>query len=92
MKQNIDKPQLPKHIVMPRLQLKTEYYLEYVEKWTTRRHQSGYTVEYELRNRFGNYEYMGKYGGKYHFYDNIKGFDIHLDKDMFLKYWKPNGA
>lgn len=73
---------------MPKLIAGNSYFLEYRYSFPTRTHQSGFVVERETREAFAEYEYIRCAGGKYHFYDNIAGLDIYLDKTDFLTYWR----
>ena len=56
------------------------YRIKHEERQITRRHQSGFIVESRMIDRSGEYEYRGKHGKKFHFYDQNAGHDIYLTK------------
>lgn len=55
--------------------------MEYSKWIPTRTHQSGFVVEKELVDFYGNYEYVGKHNGDFHFYDDAKGVDVYISKE-----------
>ena len=65
-----------------KLEIGKIYEIRHSERQVTRRHQSGFVVESRLIDVSGNYEYRGKQGHKFHFYDQDAGHDIYLDKDI----------
>lgn len=56
------------------------YNIKHKEQQVTRRHQSGFVVASREIDRSGEYEYIGKRGNNFHFYDNDAGHDIYLSK------------
>jgi hypothetical protein len=67
------------------------YYLEYSKRIPTRIHQSGFVVESEERDFYGNYEYIGKRKRKFHFYNGETGLDIYLSQADLEKYLNSPG-
>jgi hypothetical protein len=63
-----------------KLEIGKLYNIKRSETQVTRRHQSGFVVETRKVDVSGEYEYRGKQGHKFHFYDQNAGHDIYLTK------------
>lgn len=59
------------------------YRIKHEEKQITRQHQSGFIVASRMIDRSGEYEYIGKMGNKFHFYNQNSGHDIYLSKSEY---------
>lgn len=58
-------------------------HINHMETVVTRRNQANMIVETMERNRSGEYEYIGRFGNKMHFYDWRAGFDLFLTRKEF---------